>query len=65
MVLIKAVETSKSTQLTYFNTFINYFFLLQHQQQVALAVDRAKQITITELNAVMQVMVIMILTISL
>jgi len=26
----------------------------EHQQQVALAVDRAKQITITELNAVMQ-----------
>jgi hypothetical protein len=30
-------------------------FDLQHQQQVALAVDRAKQITMAELNAVMQV----------
>lgn len=29
--------------------------MLQHQQQVAVAVERAKQITITELNAVMQV----------
>ena len=31
------------------------FLSAEHQQQVALAVDRAKQITITELNAVMQV----------
>jgi hypothetical protein len=35
------------------------FFLLlhslQHQQQVAMAVERAKQITMAELNAVMQV----------
>merc|ERR1719328_846803 len=30
------------------------FLSAEHQQQVALAVDRAKQITITELNAVMQ-----------
>ncbi len=28
---------------------------LQHQTQVAMAVDRAKQITMAELNAVMQV----------
>ena len=27
----------------------------QHQQQVAVAVERAKQITMAELNAVMQV----------
>ena len=30
---------------------------LQHQTQVAMAVDRAKQITMAELNAVMQVSV--------
>ena len=29
--------------------------LIQHQQQVAVAVERAKQITMAELNAVMQV----------
>ena len=29
--------------------------LFQHQQQVAVAVERAKQITMQELNAVMQV----------
>jgi hypothetical protein len=28
---------------------------VQHQQQVAVAVERAKQITMAELNAVMQV----------
>ncbi len=28
---------------------------MQHQQQVAVAVERAKQITMAELNAVMQV----------
>ena len=36
-------------------SFASSKFIFQHQQQVALAVDRAKQITITELNAVMQV----------
>jgi hypothetical protein len=29
--------------------------LLQHQQQVATAVDRAKQVTMTELNAIIGV----------
>ena len=32
-------------------------FRSQHQTQVAMAVDRAKQITMAELNAVMQVSV--------
>ena len=60
-----------STELEYFSNFILFdLFLIredfkmlkkclssffQHQQQVALAVDRAKQITMAELNAVMQV----------
>ena len=30
-------------------------FHFQHQQQVAMAVDRAKQINMAELNAIMQV----------
>ena len=33
----------------------NQLLLIQHQQQVAVAVERAKQITMAELNAVMQV----------
>jgi len=33
---------------------VNLIFL-QHQQQVVMAVERAKQITMAELNAVMQV----------
>jgi len=31
------------------------FFFLQHQQQVAQAVERAKQVTMTELNAIIGV----------
>lgn len=40
--------------MTLFNMLIIQF---QHQSQVAIAVDRAKQITMAELNAVMQVLV--------
>lgn len=31
------------------------FIMLQHQQQVATAVERAKQVTMTELNAIIGV----------
>ena len=36
----------------------NRFLLLQHQQQVASAVERAKQVTMTELNAVIGVRIL-------
>lgn len=32
-----------------------FILLLQHQQQVATAVERAKQVTMTELNAIIGV----------
>ena len=44
----------------FFKFLINvsiFFRRQQHQTQVAMAVDRAKQITMAELNAVMQVSV--------
>lgn len=34
-----------------------FFFYFQHQQQVATAVERAKQVTMTELNAIIGVSV--------
>lgn len=38
------------------NTFINYFYYaFQHQSQVLTAVERAKQVTMTELNAIIGV----------
>ena len=33
----------------------NHFGLFQHQQQVVTAVERAKQVTMTELNAIVGV----------
>ena len=38
----------------YINTY-HCFYLFQHQQQVAAAVERAKQVTMTELNAIIGV----------
>jgi hypothetical protein len=35
--------------------FDDDYVLLQHQQQVATAVERAKQVTMTELNAIIGV----------
>lgn len=35
--------------------FISFLLLFQHQQQVAAAVERAKQVTMTELNAIIGV----------
>lgn len=34
---------------------MNVDFILQHQQQVAAAVERAKQVTMTELNQIIGV----------
>jgi hypothetical protein len=41
--------------MSFIKTFIIIILSLQHQQQVAAAVERAKQVTMSELNAIIGV----------
>jgi len=42
------------------SVFTHHFVCMQHQQQVAAAVERAKQVTMQELNAIIGVIVSLI-----
>lgn len=46
---------TKLSHIKRYTDNMNVDFILQHQQQVAAAVERAKQVTMTELNQIIGV----------
>jgi len=55
MFVLLLLQTEISKRLSNIITQIMPFLSQEHQQQVAGALDRAKQITMTELNTIMGV----------